>query len=378
MAVTPQPLVAHQLHVLGEERARLGHSELLHALTDDDWALSIQALRPHPALAPRPLDGHGVVLVAGFSQNRHAWLSGRLPALLLEQGLSVFMLELRGHGRSGRRAQLRRHARQKAPLPRDLDFGWGIEAYLRHDLPAAMRVIRAAMGGRKLLYVGHSMGGLLGYGHAARSDDLLGLVTLGAPVAVGSDSWPMRLLARAERAVLAPIDLALSAVRWNQSWPATFESVPMDVLLGWYGALLESDRGRRAHTGLNRVVAARLTNLLHAPPERVAWLLRRSDPEPRRVLLQFARWVREGHLQLDSGEDLGAHLERLTLPTAILYGEADPLAARRSTHPAFARHGGAYVRFRGLPGHGHVDLTMGERVDVVAQELVDLVRFGLG
>src|SRR5207302_8314138 len=60
--------------------------------------------------------------------------------------------------------------------------------------------------------LGNSMGGMLGYGYAGNHDDLLGLVTIGAPSDLGRGFLLMRAAALFGPAILGPlIDAACSA-----------------------------------------------------------------------------------------------------------------------------------------------------------------------
>ena len=91
-----------------------------------------------------------------------------------------------GHGKSGLALQKRLHRSEGRPLPRDLRWGWDVDSYFMLDLPAALRAVKRKTGRKKVLYIGHSMGGMLGYGLASwRQEDLLGLVTIGAPSDIG-------------------------------------------------------------------------------------------------------------------------------------------------------------------------------------------------
>src|SRR6185312_3620994 len=61
----------------------------------------------------------------------------------------------------------------------------------------------------KIFYCGHSMGGILGYGHAGMHDDLEGLITIGSPSELGSDFFVLRILAHLEPALTAGVDALL-------------------------------------------------------------------------------------------------------------------------------------------------------------------------
>src|SRR2546423_14834541 len=79
--------------------------------TADRWNLVISRYKPVPQKFPQPLLGEPLLLVHGFSQNRHAWTSGEFVKNLLFFGLDIHVLELRGHGKSSIAFQKERAAR---------------------------------------------------------------------------------------------------------------------------------------------------------------------------------------------------------------------------------------------------------------------------
>jgi pimeloyl-ACP methyl ester carboxylesterase len=92
-----------------------------------------------------------------------------LAAHLAQAGFDCFALDLRGHGAS---------RRSRAGAPRI----WTFDDYVRHDVPAALDAVRAATGSDRVLWVGHSQGGLIGMAACALYPDrLAGVVALGAP-----------------------------------------------------------------------------------------------------------------------------------------------------------------------------------------------------
>jgi len=104
--------------------------------------------------APVKDAGHlPVMMLHGLGSNRHNFdLFGHIDALprqMARDGYQVYVVELRGVGVS-------RQRRAEGRLQ-------GVDAYLRHDLPAAVAYIRRVHDAQKLHWVGHSMGAMLGY-----------------------------------------------------------------------------------------------------------------------------------------------------------------------------------------------------------------------
>src|ERR1051325_5328956 len=103
------------------------------AETADRWSLPVPRYGPTPRTFAQPLFGEPLLLVHGFSQNRHTWTSGEFVKNLLFFGVDIHVLELRGHGKSSIALQRERAERFKRPLPADLDFDWDIDSYFLYD-----------------------------------------------------------------------------------------------------------------------------------------------------------------------------------------------------------------------------------------------------
>src|SRR6478735_6262868 len=160
--------------------------------TSDRWSLVITRYQPRPQSFPQPLFGEPLLLVHGFSQNRHAWTSGEFVKNLLFFGLDIHILELRGHGKSSQKLQYARSKKLGRPLPQDLDYGWDIDSYFLYDLPAAVAAVKRVTRRQKIFYCGHSMGGMLGYGYAGIHDDFEGLITIGSASDLGKGFFLLR------------------------------------------------------------------------------------------------------------------------------------------------------------------------------------------
>jgi predicted alpha/beta hydrolase len=78
----------------------------------------------------------------------HAGYLGRFAERAALLGWDCFTLDFRGHGRS------------RPPSPSRP--GWGFDAYVDEDLPAAVRAVLETSGQTSYAYVGHSLGGLVG------------------------------------------------------------------------------------------------------------------------------------------------------------------------------------------------------------------------
>src|SRR5262252_4708609 len=184
--------------------------------TRDGWQLIVTRYQPSPQRFNQPLLGEPLLLVHGFSQNRHTWTSGEFVKNLLYFGLDIHIVELRGHGKSSQQLQHDKSALTGRPLPPDLDYGWDLDSYLLHDLPAAVAAVKEKTGRRRIFYVGHSMGGMLGYGYAGLHDDLEGLVTIGAPADLGRGFLLLRLAALTTPITGLLIDTGVAAINFQR------------------------------------------------------------------------------------------------------------------------------------------------------------------
>jgi pimeloyl-ACP methyl ester carboxylesterase len=372
--------------------------------TDDGWTLVVTRFRPLEQRFAQPIRGEPMLLVHGFSQNRHAWTSGGFVRHMLFYGADLHVLELRGHGLSSTRLQ-RERARRGRPLPADLDYGWDIDSYFLHDLPVTIAEVKRRTGRETIFYCGHSMGGMLGYGYAGLRRDLAGLVTVGAPCDPGKGYLPLRLLACIAPGLEAAVDAALAAAHGGRVvHHRTLELVRTALrhtpLLHHLGAARPRPRRRRfAYYPLDdllrradRALAdprayaawARLArhHALFANPDRatldeIRWLLRvGGEREPRGVVAQGMRWIRAGELKCyRTGFDFRAHYGEIDIPMAVIFGDLDPMASIASTQTIYRAARSEYLLWRPVKGNSHLELTMGRDVRQICFDVKNLVEF---
>lgn len=375
--------------------------------TADGWTLVLTRYQPIPRLFPQPIFGEPLLLVHGACQNRHAWTSGQFVKNLLFFGADIHILELRGHGKSSLELQWRRAKEEGREPPADLDYGWDIDSYFLQDLPAAIAAVKAATGREKIFYCGHSMGGMLGYGHAGLHDDFEGLVTIGASSELGKGFPILRLIARAEPPVGWAIDGALAARnlerqlraqlgriasrslrfvgarRWaDEVAPlepvpaaASFRYFPVDDLLRWADATFSPRNYQRFRTLSDFLTI--LANPSRAASADVRWLMRHGvEREPRKVVAQFARWIRHGELVCyGSGYDFRSGFSRITIPMAIVFGDLDKLASMQSTAGIYRAAQSEYLLWRPVKGNSHLELTMGHDIRQICYDIKNLIDF---
>ena len=216
--------------------------------TADGWSLVITRYRPVKQPFPQPLFGEPLLLVHGFSQNRHAWTSGEFVKNLLFFG--------RGHPHPG--AARARQELHRAPA--------GARRALRP--PAARRTSTTAgtstatssttcrrpsrggearsPGGERIFYCGHSMGGMLGYGYAGIHDDFEGLITIGVP---GGPRPGLPAAARCSRSARPLIGALDRRWRWRCINARAAHAVTLGRQLAVARAAAFAPRSRRERAG---------------------------------------------------------------------------------------------------------------------------------
>ncbi len=301
-----------------------GEDELLFAPTADGWRLALGRRRPRG-----PPRGLPVLLVHGMAANRAALDFGierwSLAAHLAEAGFECFALDLRGHGAS-RRAE---------GAPRT----WSFDDYLRLDVPAALDAVRAATGVPRVLWVGHSQGGLLGMAACgAYPERMAGLVALAAPAYFGVQG-ALQLAARLGFLFTGRLNrfLARSLAPFSGYWHPPVSEVAIN--------------GRNVTRPVYRRV---LVNVV--------------ENVPARVLRQFGRWIAtDTFASLDGAVDYRAALGRCLQPALFVAAEADRIAPPEVVErEARAWAGDAAVVRIGLAGgaccdYGHSDLLFGRQ-----------------
>jgi len=307
----------------------------LHEVTTvDGMKLAMVSKRPRRG-NPRP-----VLLVHGLGQNRYSWhLSGRSFAnYLVSRGYWTFNLELRGHGLS--RTLGSRH-------PRNL------EEYVELDVPAAVRKISEATGSDALFYIGHSLGGMIGYRLTPEvRQQLLGMVSFAGPFYFGQGNFALRQLARVGKHALNlsivrvlprlpfHVDAAGAAVRATLFyWDLPHNLFPVQV---WHPRSIERELLR----------------------ERIADGFDRTSLE---ILRQMTNWAAAGRFS-ERGDAAGDDrwLASFDTPLLCVVGDRDIAVPLGSIQPGFDRVGSRdknlvlFGKERDGVQFGHCDLICGQ------------------
>jgi pimeloyl-ACP methyl ester carboxylesterase len=311
---------------LGEE----GSDEVLHALTDDGFRIALSRYLPR---TDRRRRAHPVVLCPGLAANRRTYDPSpdrSLARWLAAMGWDVFVLELRGHGRSER------------PWPVTKPRRWTLDEHLEHDVPAAIARIREATRAPAVHFIGHSMGGILLYAHAARAERTVrsGIAVASSLDYAGTTSWfgpttRLRGVARLLPGLPVGVAFALSSPL------ALRPPSRLDELNVW-AANVDADLWRRMAATCFHTVSTG-------------------------VLAQLATAFDPGGLTSRDGTRHLEMLARADVPLLAIAGTADrqcPPAAAENTARAFRHEASRLELFGRAHGHaedyGHFDLLVGK------------------
>jgi pimeloyl-ACP methyl ester carboxylesterase len=266
----------------------------LTAATADGWKLAVWH---RPAVTRRFEEP--VVLCHGLANN-HAIFEFQAPQnlaqFLSEAGFDCFTVDLRGAGDS----------EPPHEGPHDVTF----DDHVRLDVPAIVELVAARTGSTRVLWVGHSLGGLLGLAASASTlaGHLAALCTIGSPV-----------FFRMPRAT----GWLLGAAQWLSPWGA-FNSRAVSPLAPLAG---------RLETRL----ADSSANLRNLTPEAQRLLLANVfAPMWRGVLAQLQDWVAHDAFRSLEGVDYREAVRALKVPTLVIGGTVDHLAPEVITREYFA------------------------------------------
>ncbi len=135
--------------------------------TTDHWNIAAYHYTPEEVKYKYP-----VFMLHGISSDHHIWDLGEKDTehsfayFMAKQGFHVVSLDLRGRGGSDGPHTGR-------------GKNWSVDDYLLCDLPRAIEYIKEVTGQEKVHWVGHSLGGILGYFYQIRhkTDNLASLTT---------------------------------------------------------------------------------------------------------------------------------------------------------------------------------------------------------
>lgn len=313
---------------LGKLALRFEPDELHWAATEDGWELPLGRYRARGEVRYR----EPVILCHGMGANRfNLDLNERYSVArhLSARGFDTWVVELRACGLT----------RRATKGPR---YGHCFDDEVRHDVPALISRVKELAGAERVLWVGHSKGGMVMYGWCglAPRTDIAGVVAIGSPMKV-APRIPRRLMA------------ALAQVNRYGPGRAVYLEPALRALAPFGGRV--KLRYLAASDNIEpEVTAFAMANLL--------------GNVSRNTLRQFVYWYETGRFTSRDGlHDYAAGLAASTVPFFLIAGEDDRLvppatveAARDAMTAADVEYlvAGKEHGFRCDYGHG--DLVLGK------------------
>lgn len=302
--------------------------------TEDGWTIALSRIRP---TASGPARGEPIICCPGVACNGRLFDfqdDTSLARHLAARGFDVWMLDLRGVGASQR------------PHWFGPGWGYGFREYVEQDAMAALAHVVRITGHARVLWIGHSMGGLIGYHAAVRAgagEHISGVVALGSPA---DFSGHREALGRGHSFILDKFLRGWPVVRLGRLCTAV---APIAGWLRIYPEML--------------FVSAKNTpgrTLRHFMVEVV-------EDVPRQLLDEFADNILKarGFMGTPVSEEQSALLQ-CTVPVLAIAGSDDRVAPPASVQAAVSMVGCAdameWVAGQDDgPGFGHLDLVVGER-----------------
>ncbi|MGQ9537179.1 MAG: alpha/beta hydrolase [Actinomycetota bacterium] len=323
-----------------------------------------------------------VILAHGFTGNGLEFdLPHRrqnLAVFLAENGYDVWVSSFRGCGREPYRGE--------APHWRH-----SVDHLAAFDAETLIRGVTGATG-KKPLWIGHSMGGMVlymylqgarmetGFGEpllqadpelaAERNRAILGGIVIGSPPGLhqGGGDWIALLsrlpaFRRTTRALLSYLE------RVDRSSPC--------IDFGRLGALCERNPRMGKQLAMRGPVARALYNPDNVDPDVGYSLLRwASDKVTARMSIQITRLGLDPDFKsYDGSWNYTAGMERITAPLFFVTGTRDFAGADNLRLQGYEAVSSPLKEYRCYPDYGHTDLVMGKRVlEEVYPDLLEWIR----
>jgi len=283
-----------------------------------------------------------VMLVHGLGQNRFSWsLSKRsIENYLVANGFETFNVELRGHGLS--RAYGSNYPTQ-------------FEKYLNYDIPALIHEIRRVTGGKKMFYMGHSLGGAISYCIGAKFQEYLnGIVSIAGPFNMAKGNPILKTMtilgsalgkiARLDSSLIYPDALYIDYIGFAAKHSlflldSRFNKIPIQI---WWPGSMERD-----------VLIERIEKGF----DRTGW----------RMIKFCADWGATGRFYSSDGkEDFEQRIVDLKIPVLFIQGNRDYTVPPSAVKEAYEKVGTTDKTFKVFGGEkkglcwGHCDLIFGK------------------
>lgn len=313
----------------------------LHAVTTED-GMNLVMTRKLPVdrnpIAP-------VMLVHGLGQNRYTWTLTRrsFENYLIRHGFETYNIELRGHGLSRANGS---------------DYPLEFENYLFYDIPAFFQSISRITGGKKLFYIGHSLGGSIAYCTGSRfNDQLAGVISIGGPYS----------MARGNRLLQT---IAHTGVTLGKFYP--FRNLQPEVFyIDYIGVLASMGLGLLDHKWYRLPLQIWHPGSIERDilNERVT---KGFDRTSFNVIKFFFKWgARKKFISSDGQIDFEENIAQLMAPILFVNGDRDYAVPEAAVIEAYDKAAAADKTFKIFGEEkpdlhwGHIDLIMGQHAPAI-------------
>jgi pimeloyl-ACP methyl ester carboxylesterase len=272
--------------------------EILTAETLDRWPLRVLHYRPAPNAAAY---SEPIILCHGLAANSfNLDFDARysVARYLAARGFHAFVPDLRG-----REGSWPDKARWRAR------HGYSFDDHAGLDAPAILDLVLKTTGAPRAFWIGHSMGGMVGYVLAGREvDRIAGLITLGSPTRMRMDHWLGRLASLALKIPLDPIPQRFFAQAIAPLITPSFPPFPD----------LTAVRGNFEPHVLRQALTSVIVDM------------------PRRLLQQFTDWAwKEEPISIHGGVHYLDSVARVRAPLLCISAMGDRLAPPEDVRPGY-------------------------------------------
>jgi len=233
------------------------------------------------------------------------------------------------------------HRGDSTSTPPEWDNDANFDDLVRFDIPSILEVVTQHSKQPRVLWVGHSMGGLLGLASAALNPAIGAVCTIGSPVFFKLQSayaWLLKLGQWMSPAGLFPTDF-------------------MGRMAAPFGGRVKVDRLVAMSGNMRNIDAA----------SQRAMLANGTSPLWRGVMQQFEDWIRHNAFRSRDGKtDYRAQAAALQIPVMVVAGTVDglaPLSISREYFEMLTTPDKTFAGFGREFGHvedyGHGDLVIG-------------------
>lgn len=302
--------------------------EIHYVRTADGWDLGVQRFLPQSAKKEKT----PVILQHGLTVNHRNFDyddEHSLSQYLARAGYDCFLPDLRG-------IDLSQYRRWGYPNKWNIGF----EDYVDHDLPAVVEHVLRVTGAKKVHFVGHSMGGIIGTALAQgeTASRMKSLTSIAGP---------------ANFDAMGHFKPLLRFQRLLHIFPVMHENVYGRIIAPLIYLFPRAARRLVNPDNVDRrVLAIGGVNLL--------------SPAPSRLMMQFAKWVETGIWGSHNGRNYQSHLGKIKIPIFGIAGTLDFFCPVPAITPVIEQARSKKKKMRifskengDMADYGHGDLIVG-------------------